>query len=365
MIALYSVTVLVLGLILLVSAANAGWAMRLERLPCRGLYRPTLSILIPARNEAGSIRRCLDGVFAVAPPACEVIVYDDQSSDDTPAILEACRRAYPALRVLCGTGKPEGWTGKSWACQSLYNASSGEVLLFLDADVSLSGACLDRAVPFLREQNLALLSCFPRQQMGSLGEWLVVPLMNWLLLSLLPLNLVARSPRASLAAANGQFMLFRRDAYERIGTHAAVRHSVVDDLAFARLVKRAGLRMMAVLSRGEVSCRMYRGGGESFRGFMKNFFPGTGLSGPVFVVLVSVLFAVFFLPLVLVAAHPAILVPVALVVAIRLLVSVASGQTIIWNWLLHPLQMIVLLMLAAASLFVTMTGTASWKGRRL
>src|SRR5262249_13837674 len=157
------------------------------------------------------------------------------SDDDTAAIAAA-----HGARVLRGTALPTGWLGKPHACRQLAAAARGDVLVFLDADVRLTPGAVRRATGLLESTGLDLISPLPRQIAEAAAERLVQPLLAWSILTLLPLDVAARSRRPSLTAANGQFLVVRRAAYERAGGH--VPDSVLDDLALLRAIKRTGGR---------------------------------------------------------------------------------------------------------------------------
>ena len=204
-------------------------------------------MLVPARNEARRIEPCLRSLLAQDYPNYEVIVLDDHSEDDTARVvldLGLARAPTSTRRLIAGRPLPAGWTGKGWACHQLAAAARGEYLLFTDADTAHApealGACLGKAI----DTGASLLSAWPRQETGTWSERAVIPLVYVLLLGALPHRMLRRLQRrpeyarwmspgglATLGAANGQYLLFRRDAYEQIGGHAAVCDHLVEDVA--------------------------------------------------------------------------------------------------------------------------------------
>ncbi len=238
--------------------------------PAPGGAQRTISVLIPARNEARLIGGLLQRVLAMGPAVMEVLVYDDGSTDATWEIVSRMQGEDPRLRGIRGGPLPGGWLGENHACHHLAREARGDYLLFLDADVipgpTLARDLIDRAV----SRNLDLLSLFPVQVMESQGERRIVSLMNWILLSLLPLPAVARSRRPSLAAANGQCMLFAAETYRHNTWHALVRQEAVEDIQIARSMKRRGYRIETLLSDGQIACRMYTGYDEALQGFARN-----------------------------------------------------------------------------------------------
>ncbi len=249
---------------------------------------PMVSLCIPARNEEDNIADCVESALAQDYPHMEVLVLDDRSSDRTGEVMRELDAAYPGRLILLeGKPLPEGWLGKSWACQQLAEASSGDILLFVDADTRLRDKTVSRTVRTMGRDVVDMLTAWPQQEMTHFWARRVIPLVYHALLTTLPVRWVRRGPKwlpgplrrrisPLLAAACGQFMAFRREAYEEIGGHAAVRDRIVEDVALARLVKRSGYSMNMYHGSDAVTCRMYKGHREMWEGFRKNFLAGFG-----------------------------------------------------------------------------------------
>ena len=180
------------------------------------------------------------------------------------------------LRVLTGQPLPEGWLGKSWACHQLAQAAQGEILLFTDADVSWTPGALRRLVGEMEARGADLQTVWPTQITKTWTERLVVPLMAFVIVGYLPLLAVHHIPWPVFAAAMGQCLAFRRDAYARVGGHAAVRDEIVEDVAFAKAIKRAARRLRVADGGGVICCRMYHNWNEVRNGFAKNILAGHG-----------------------------------------------------------------------------------------
>jgi hypothetical protein len=208
-----------------------------------------------------------------------------------------------------------------------------------------------------------MLSCFPTQNIDRLGAWVVVPVMNWLLLSFLPLRTMTRFPYKSLTAANGQFILCDRQAYNDIGGHSAVFDQVVEDMEIARLFKKKRYSIMTVLGNEAVNCCMYKGFVESIKGFSKNFYLGFNVSPLVFFGIIVLLMLVFLGPFFLVTVNKNFTFCILLIITGRLLVSLLSKQNPVLNIFLHPLQMIAMFLVGVNSLNWTLRGKTVWKGR--
>jgi chlorobactene glucosyltransferase len=257
---------------------------------------PFVSILIPARDEAANIAHCVRSLLEQHYDRYEVIVLDDESQDETPEILRQLQAESPRLKVILGAPLPPGWRGKNWACHQLSQAARGDLLLFVDADTYHDPQMLPESVALFSASHASLLSGFPRQELHSFSERLVVPILAWAILCFFPIRLIQRIPIPFLSVAVGQFMLFDRLAYQQTGGHSAVRLRVDEDFALAQLVKKHRLRWeFANLSR-RVHCRMYHNFGEVLNGLGKNLFVVFGKILPVFLFIWLFLGIVFLLP---------------------------------------------------------------------
>ena len=243
---------------------------------------PSLSVLIPVRNEEKNIDRLLGSLTYLGYNKAEILVYDDGSTDRSALLIRGYEALDSRVRYIAGTELPAGWTGKNYACHNLAMAATGDYLLFLDADVTVGYDLLRRAVLFARRHDLALLSMFPDQMMRTRGEKIVVPFMFRILLSLLPLFLIRRCRWTSFAAANGQMMLFRGDLYRRYHFHEAVKERLAEDIEIMRLVKLKKLRGDTLVGGKEIQCRMYHNYSEGIDGFSRNIFSMFGNSIPFF-----------------------------------------------------------------------------------
>lgn len=323
-----------------------------------------ISVLIPARNEEKNIRECIQSVIKQSYPVEEIIIYDDNSTDNTRDICNKLSLTDSRIRIIDGDELPEGWTGKNFACNNLGKEANGELLLFIDADVTLSRNAVAVLTDQFQQYNLDLLSVFPTQKMKSFGEYLIVPLMNWILLSFLPLILVRKGKSEKLAAANGQVMLFSREKYLAFGGHEKVKNRVVEDMAFAVSFKEKGYHVETALGGDAVFCRMYNGFSEAFAGFTKNFYPGTSNNPVVFLLLLAIFALLFLYPFYLIA-QPGYDIITGIILLQRMLISIKSGQNIVVNILLHPFQMIAMILIGIKSLITNLTGTGVWKGRKI
>lgn len=251
-------------------------------------HTPTVSVLIPARNEAGNIGRIVRDLLAQDYPAFQLLVLDDGSQDRTRDEALAAGWNDPRFTLLDGAPLPPGWLGKSWACHQLAQHARGEYLVFTDADVHWRPGALTALIAHQQEVGADLLTVWPTQRMETWAERLAVPLMSFVLLAYLPIRWAHSPLMHGAAAANGQCLLFRRAAYDRIGGHTSVAHKVLDDVHLALQVKRQGLRLRMVDGAGLLECRMYRSFPEVVTGLGKNIVAAH--AGSVALVLTSMLF---------------------------------------------------------------------------
>jgi hypothetical protein len=228
---------------------------------------PRVSVLIPARDEALTLPTTLPGILAQG--AGEVLVLDDHSSDGTGRLAAALMGGQPGAEVITGETLPDGWFGKSWACQQLAEAATGEVLIFTDADVSWHPGALGAVLHELDRSGADLLSVLPRPERLTLGARLLTPLVDAVVLCWLPHPLL-RAKHPYLVSANGQLMAFRRAAYFAAGGHALVRTEMLEDTQFARRFKAQGRRVTLALGAEAVGVQMYRSYPASVEGFAKN-----------------------------------------------------------------------------------------------
>jgi chlorobactene glucosyltransferase len=259
------------AVILLIVLSNI-WITRRARRHSPPPEFPMVSVLIPARNEERSIAGCVQSILTQDYPSFEVLVLDDQSSDATRAILERIAVSQPALRIIHGEPPSGQQVGKNWACSQLARQAQGELLLFTDADTLSRPDTLKNIVTTLIGEQADLLTGFPRQEVHTWGERLLVPFFSWAFLCFIPLTLAYRLHLPFLSIAVGQLMLFRREAYLAIGGHESVTSSVVDDMSLARLIKAQRLRWRVSYIADLVSCRMYHSSREAIAGFTKNLF---------------------------------------------------------------------------------------------
>jgi chlorobactene glucosyltransferase len=234
---------------------------------------PRVSVIIPARNEERTIEQTVRSLLGQRWDPLEVIVVDDRSTDATGSILDGIAKEDPRLRPVRGDDPPPGWLGKPWALHQGSRVASGDLFLFVDADVQYEPEAIPAAVARMERSGVAMLSLFPRIVMRSFWEHVAMPNLAVVAFTFMPLWLGNRTRIPLLGIGGGPGNLVDRLAYERSGGHEALRDAVVDDVALARLLRRRGYRTEVAVARELVSIRMYHGLREIVDGFTKNVFP--------------------------------------------------------------------------------------------
>ncbi len=254
--------------------------------------RPTLSVVVAARNEEEDLAPTLDALLAQDLPPVEIVVVDGGSTDGTRAVAAA--RA-PRVRLIEEAPLPPGWVGKNWASWTGANATRGAWILFLDADVRTDPSALRVVLDWALAEGAVLASVGTDVEMVGRWERTILPFYVQMVLTYFRTPRVNR-PDSRAAMANGQFLLVRRDEYLRLGGHAAVCGYVLEDVALAQRFRAAGRPMRVGYAPTLAHTRMYRDRAEMFEGLLKNVH-GTEFSAARQVGFLAALVGFFLLPL--------------------------------------------------------------------
>lgn len=326
------------------------------------VWEQSVSILIPARNEEENIGKILSDIIEQDYSNYEVIIFDDDSGDRTSETVLSFAEKNSKIKLIHSDYLPEGWFGKNRACHALAAFAKGEYFLFLDADVRIGKGLIRNAVSYAQKHDLSLVSIFPKQILLTPGEKMTIPNMNFILLSLLPLLLVRKSGNPALAAANGQFMLFRSDDYRKFLPHEQMKQKKAEDIEIARMFKTRKKKVACLVGDDSIRCRMYRGFLDSVNGFSKNvaaFFGGSLLLAFVFWIITS-----FGFLIILIELSPEIFtIYVSAYLLIRIIISIVSEQDISDNLIFLVPQQFSCGLFIVNSFINNTLGTFRWKGR--
>jgi chlorobactene glucosyltransferase len=240
--------------------------------------QPLISVIVPARNEARNIRRSIEALAAQSYQNLELIVVDDGSTDATPQILKQLQEApksdsSPEITIINGAALPPGWAGKPHALHQGFQASQGEWLCFVDADTFANPDLIASTYQAATNLGADMLTILTDQELGSFWEKVIMPLVFTALSVGFPARRV-NDPQKADAIANGQFILIRRQVYQAVGGHAAVRDQIAEDKALAVLVKGSGFHLVLGDGRELVRTRMYTSLPEIWEGWVKNIYLG-------------------------------------------------------------------------------------------
>jgi len=322
---------------------------------------PLVSIIVPARDEERTIERTVRALLAQTYPALEIIVVNDRSVDRTGEILAR----YPQVIVVDNEEPPAGWLGKPWALHQGSLRATGELLLFVDADVLYEPDLITSAVAHLEESDVALLALFAHFEARGFWEHVAMPNLAVFAFAFLPLWLANRVRNPLLAIGGGTGNLVRREAYEAAGGHEALRAAVVDDVGLARLLRREGHHTEVVRADEFARVRMYHGLREIVLGFTKNGFAVLGYSyvTAAFFLIVSVVFHLAPFAFALTGSVPA-LAAVAVITATRLVLFASLGYRLDNALFGHPFMIGTWCFILLRSVWLTgIRRRVHWRGR--
>jgi hypothetical protein len=342
----------------------------LPRIAAGGRGCGAVSVLIPARDEARVIGAAVESVLASEGIELEVLVLDDQSTDDTAAIVEGLASRDSRVRLLRGSPLPPGWCGKQHACFELAREAAHPWLVFMDADVRLTRDALARMVQYVERRGVPLASGVPRQRLETFSEKLLLPLIHFVLLGFLPMHGMRRLRAPAFSAGCGQLFIANAGVYRQTGGHARIRASLHDGLQLPRVFRRAGHTTDLFDATDVAECRMYWTNTAVWQGLAKNATEGLGAPGRI-VPMTLLLLGGALMPWVLlggwswlgIEARGWALAAAALSWLPRL-VAVGRFQQPIGSALMHPLGVVALVGIQWHALIRSWVGRPKhWKGR--
>ena len=335
---------------------------------------PLVSILVPARNEERNIAACINSLLKQDYPNYEILVLDDNSTDSTATIVRKTAEKDSRIRILSGTQLPEGWAGKPFACYQLAMKAKGDWFLFVDADTIHAPHMLRSILDISIHSKAAMLSGFPRQIANSLPQKIAIPVLYFILVSWLPLWWLHGSEKKRPSLAIGQFLLFPRNEYWRIGGHKAVRNKIMEDVWLSFEINAKGGKHIAIDLSPVVSCNMYHTAMEMWEGFVKWMYSVATISSAALISLIMAgvvfylgpfywLWNEFFVAVTPSEWRSIIILQVALIIISRWLVDNRFKEPLI-STILHPVGFSYLVSAVIYGYLNKLMGKGiSWKNR--
>jgi len=231
-----------------------------------------LSILIPARNEEKNIENCINSVLKTNKNYTEILVYDDHSTDSTAEVIKKISQLNKKVKIAKTLKLEKGWTGKSFACYQLAKQSSSEWIVFIDADTTVIED-LSQLISYSEENNLSMLSAWPKIEMKSISEKIFMPLLNFIVFTTCPMLIAKKRNSDNLGLAHGACILFKKETYMKLGGHNLVKNDLFEDTRLARIFRQKGEKTYCVNGSKIISVKMYDSFSSIWNGFKKNYYP--------------------------------------------------------------------------------------------
>ena len=320
-----------------------------------------ISVIIPMRNEVNNAENIINDLLAQAYVNLEIIAVDDNSTDGTWEVLQKFT-LHKNFKWISLGDKPEEWIGKSWALWEGLHLAKGDVFVFVDADVRMDKLAIAENYIEMTKFNVGVLNCFPRQIAPSLGEKMIVPLMNWSTVGFFPVSLVNKSTLKRVFMANGQFIMCHKEEYEKIGGHESVKSLLNEDSAIINRFKEEEVRIRVVLGDNLVTCRMYKGYADARKGFGRSLVSAFG-GILLFMTIVIFWMLMFLMPYAIIFIDSRFIWVILGILIHRLITSIIYRENPFINMFLHPIQMLILLEISIYSIYLKLTKNIIWKGR--
>ena len=321
----------------------------------------TISLLIPMRNEASNVAELLNSLDAVeAIDSIEVIALDDRSEDGTLLQLRNANRKY--LRVIEGRELALGWLGKPHAMQQLLEASSNEILVFIDADVRLEPDGIKRAISLMQRNKWRFISPYPRQLAFTFAERMIQPLLQWSWFASVPLRFAAWRQVPSMAVGNGQLFIIERSALQEVGGFSGVKEEILEDVEMVRLLWGQKIKGSVIDASDLARCRMYQNGSELIAGYSKSLWKAFGSPfGAIITALLLLLTS--WLPLILGLLGSAWGWLTFFAISLSRLLASLRTRSFWQGFLLHPISVVIFIYILALSFYKKRNGQLTWRGR--
>ena len=335
---------------------------------------PLVSILIPARNEEINIEKCIRTFVKQDYPNLEILVLDDNSTDNTYSIVKKISQKNKNVKIFKGKQLPQGWLGKNFACYQLSRYAKGEYFFFTDADTHHFQNSVSSSLAAMLNNDLDALCPFPREIMVTIHERMVIPFMNFVILLFMPLALIRKSKNPLFCTGVGQCLLFRREVYFGMGGHAAIKGKILEDVHITKKTKEMGYSYMIFDGRKIISCRMYNSFKQVFVGYSRILFSAFDYN--VFMIALAVIFFILlfllpniFFPLGLIFYRwpREILLPIVVQISIVSFIRTVNALRFkerLFDILLSPLSIVYIVFISINSVLQSKLGSGIyWKGR--
>jgi len=360
-------------LILLTTLANLSRLRPPNRSASAATTLPSLDVLIPARNEAHTIDRCVESILGQHYPELTITILDDGSTDDTPQILADIAYRNPQVRIISGEPLPAGWTGKNWACHQLSLTSQAHLMLFTDADTWFAKGGIRRWVEAHMITQSDLTTLVPDRRSNSPAISLVIGFINWFVLGLLPLQIAYKTSIPVLSMTFGQFMLFSAAAYDHIGGYASIKESVTDDVSLGRRIKSHKLRWRLFDGTKDVVCEMYSNNRDLIYGVGRSILPVLGYK-TLYLIIGIIAFLVFaWTPVITLILHisinstenfyPYLSALMVFFLGITWYISQRQFRQPKWVAFAYPLAISFVILISIHAAITLYLKRSSWKGR--
>ncbi|KUP06465.1 hypothetical protein Q75_07990 [Bacillus coahuilensis p1.1.43] len=326
-----------------------------------------VSVLVPMRDEEKNVPGLISSLKTITYENVEIILLDDGSSDCTNHVASELIKDDQRFTLIKGIQLPEGWVGKVHACHLLSKEAKGD-FCFLDADVRISKSVIEECFYLMKKYQSALISGFAHFPTKPILAKLLVPFQHYFVFGLLPVHFANHTTWKNFTAAHGGFMFFNRNVYEQVGGHESVKENLVEDITFAKRLKKFGYRVTLANISNKVTCNMYSTNKDVWQGFLKNIYLGMG-KNPFVVIGFTLFYSLLYVvpvPLFiigLITKSVDFLVPLCLVFIQSILIDrFTKGEFL--HFLLTPIATICMLILLWSSMIKNVKGKAyEWKGR--
>jgi len=332
-----------------------------------------ISILIPCRNEENNITECVESLILQDYDHLEILLIDDNSTDNTWSKIKNLSNKYPQVNAFKGRPLPDNWTGKNWACHQLSQKAKGEYFLFIDADTKLAKYSVSSGLKHLEDKNLEFITLVPKRTIFNVTDYLIWIMVSWFIFSWIPFYLAKKLPFSIFAAGFGQFLFFNKEAYLKIGGHKKISNLVLDDFELARSIKSHGFNSDILDGTHLIETKGYTSSIDAVDGHAKAIFATFRYNILVFAFAFFGLILLFYVPwlnlisyflqIELSAQHIFISLLSIGFLFLSTLISTKAFSLSILSSFLYPFAMLVLLFSGYRSFLSSFDGDIKWKGR--